>query len=125
MQSQEKIWIITADAPQIKVPDATREVITRELTRVDETQRSNKKVVEDAAAVSVETLEQNMTSFLSVVGRLFSRAEEQSKVDDSGMQLDEIELSVEITAEGEIKLLGTGVKGGGKGGLTLKFKRTQ
>lgn len=32
----------------------------------------------------------------------------------SSMQLDEIELSVEISGEGEVKLVGTGAKAAGK-----------
>ena len=37
-------------------------------------------------------------------------------------QVDEIEVSVEITAEGNIQLVG-GVKAGATGGLTIKLKR--
>jgi hypothetical protein len=39
------------------------------------------------------------------------------------MQLDEIELSVEINGEGQMSILGTGGKAGGKGAIKLKFKR--
>nr|WP_281257084.1 hypothetical protein [Calothrix elsteri] len=39
------------------------------------------------------------------------------------MQLDEIELTVEINGEGQVKLLGNGIKAGGKGGIKLTFKR--
>jgi hypothetical protein len=39
------------------------------------------------------------------------------------MCLDEIELSVEIGAEGEIRLIGSGAKANGKGAIKLKFKR--
>lgn len=45
--------------------------------------------------VSVEKLEREMTHFLQVVGHLFSRAELESNI-RPGMQLDEIELSIEI-----------------------------
>jgi len=41
------------------------------------------------------------------------------------MQLDEIELSVEISGEGEIKLMGTGGKAGSKGAIKLTFKRAE
>lgn len=64
-----------------------------------------------------------MASFVSVVSRLFNRAEQQADK-KSGMQLDEIELSsVEISAEGEVKLVGTGAKAAGRGAIKLKFKR--
>jgi hypothetical protein len=38
------------------------------------------------------------------------------------MELDEIELSVEVNGEGQLSLLGSGSKLGGKGAITLKFK---
>jgi hypothetical protein len=41
------------------------------------------------------------------------------------MHLDEIELSVEINGEGKVSLIGSGAKAGGKGAITLKFKRTE
>jgi hypothetical protein len=41
------------------------------------------------------------------------------------MQLDEIELSVEINGEGQVSLIGTGTKVGGKGAIKLKFKRSE
>ncbi|WP_414579668.1 hypothetical protein [Anabaena sp. CCY 9402-a] len=63
-----------------------------------------------------------MTHFLEVVGRLFNRAEQQA---NGGMQLDEIELSVEISAEGEVKLIGNGAKAGGKGAIKLVFRRQE
>ena len=63
-----------------------------------------------------------MSKFLQVVSGVFSRAEKQVNL-QSGLKLDEIEVSVEINGEGEVKLLGTGGKAGTKGGITLKFKR--
>jgi hypothetical protein len=63
-----------------------------------------------------------MTDFLQVVGELFSEAERRN----SGMQLEEIELSVKINGEGEVSLFGiAGTKAGGEGGITLKFKRKE
>ena len=50
---------------------------------------------------------------------MFSQAEQLR----TGMQLDEIELSVEINSEGKVSLFGIGGKAGGKGAMTLKFKR--
>jgi hypothetical protein len=73
-------------------------------------------------AISVDKLEQEMTHFLQVVGRLFNRAEQEA-FKKPGMQLDEIELSIEINGEGQISLIGTGAKAGGKGAIKLKFKR--
>jgi hypothetical protein len=66
-------------------------------------------------------LEQGMTEFLGVVGRVFRHAQVRT-AELAGMELDEIELSVEINGEGQLSLLGSGGKVGGKGAMTLKFK---
>ena len=70
-----------------------------------------------------ELLERNMLAFLQMVSGLFQ------KVDvvigkDADLQLDEVELSVEISTEGEVKLVAGG-KAAGKGAITLKFKRPE
>jgi hypothetical protein len=67
-------------------------------------------------------LEHKMADFLDMVGRLFQQSEEQSQ-QHSGMRLTEVELSVEIGAEGEVKLIAGG-KATGKGAIKLKFTRT-
>jgi hypothetical protein len=69
-----------------------------------------------------EMSEAKMSGFLQMVSRIFSSAEQEAKK-TAGMSLDEIELSVEIGAEGEIRLIGSGVKATGKGAIKLKFKR--
>ena len=73
-----------------------------------------------AMPVSFEKLKQNAGDFLDMVGELFERADRQQPV---GMKLDEVELAVEINGEGQLSLMGTGGKVGGKGAITLKFKR--
>ena len=106
--SEETIWIVTDDT-----------------TQASDNQRSYKEVAQERGVkVSVIELEQKMSHFLQAVGRIFRQAEQQSICTD-GMQLNEIELSVEISGEGEIKLMGTGGKAGGKGSITLKFKRLE
>lgn len=104
--SDETIWIVTSDT--IAPSDSSRSY--REVAQ------------EKGVKVPLSELEQNMSHFLQSVGQIFRQAEQQtSRL--SGIQLDEIELSVEISGEGEIKLIGTGGKAGGKGGIKLKFKR--
>ncbi|AFY36036.1 hypothetical protein [Calothrix sp. PCC 7507] len=121
----DSIWIVTDDTHQISIPDGTRGGISRGGDWGDETRESTgSKSVGDAVKVSAQKLEQEMTHFLQVVGRLFSRAEQQAQV-NSGMQLSEIELSVEISGEGEVKLIGNGAKAGGKGAIKLTFKRQE
>lgn len=124
MQNEETIWIVTDDTPQIAIP----EKVTRGVSRGDwddDVQRdSGSRGVGDAVKVSAEKLEQEMTRFLQVLGKVFNQAEKQAK-GNTAMQLDEIELSVEISGEGEVKLLGSGAKGGGKSAIKLTFKRKE
>lgn len=103
--TEETIWIVTED------------------TQASDNQRSYREIVKEGAVkVSVTELEKRMSTFLSAVGRIFKQAEAQNIPTDK-IRLDEIELSCEISAEGEVKLIGTGGKIGGKGAITLKFKR--
>ena len=125
-KDSDSLWIVTDETPQISIPDGAKSGISNARGWAGDAVReaTESKAVGDAVKVSAQKLEQNMTHFLKVVGSLFSRAEEQAKV-NSRMQLDEIELSVEISGEGEVKLIGSGVKAGSKGAIKLKFKRQE
>lgn len=70
----------------------------------------------------VSQLEHNMAQFLQLIGRLFKQVD-QEVGSESGMKLDEVELSVEISGEGEVKLVAGG-KAAGKGAIKLKFTRS-
>ncbi len=65
-----------------------------------------------------------MTVLLQQLGRVLSHAKQRAG-ELAGMELEEIELSLEINSEGQVSLLGSGVKAGGKGAMTLKFKATK
>jgi hypothetical protein len=104
--SEETIWVVTDDFVQ----DSEAR---RDYRETDESR---------GVEVSVSALELKMSHFLQSVGRIFHKAEQQEN-QASGMRLDEIELSIEINGEGEVKLLGTGGKAGGKGAIKIKFKR--
>ncbi len=121
---ENTIWVVTDDTLKITIPDGTRSGIDRGDDWGNETDTTGSKGVGDAVKVSVEKLEQEMSHFLQVVGQIFHRAEQQVNA-RSGIQLDEIELSVEISGEGEVKLIGNGAKAGGKGAIKLKFKRVE
>lgn len=82
----------------------------------------NKNSAKHEKTLSVAELEAKMSGFLQMVGRIFSSAEKEAKK-TSGMSLTEIELSVEIGAEGEIRLIGSGAKANGKSAIKLKFTR--
>ncbi|MBD2356613.1 hypothetical protein H6G41_18615 [Tolypothrix sp. FACHB-123] len=119
----DSIWIVTDDTPQIAIPDNNQGGNFRGINRSDETRETTgSKGVTDAVPVPAQKLEKEMTKFLGVVGRLFNQAEQQAQV-KSGMQLEEIELSIEISGEGEVKLIGSGAKASGKGAIKLTFKR--
>jgi len=119
----DSIWIVTDDTSPITIPDGTKGGTLRGGDWGDET-RETPKGSTDAVKISADKLEAEMSHFLQVVGRLFSRAEQQAKV-NSGMQLEEIELSVEISGEGQVKLIGSGAKASGKGAIKLTFKRQE
>ncbi len=83
-----------------------------------------------ARRISVVELEQKMGQFLGLVGRLFRQAEQQAQLTTaeapmgktSRLKLEEVEMAIEITASGEVKLIAGG-KAETKGSIKLKFKR--
>jgi hypothetical protein len=83
-----------------------------------------------ARRLNIVDLELKMHQFLMVVGRLFRQAEQQAQMTEkenplgrtSHLQLDEVEMSIEITAGGEVKLIAGG-RAETKGTIKLKFKR--
>ena len=74
---------------------------------------SRKRVPLDAQALKTQ-----MQGMLAVVNDLFDQA-----TTETGLQLKEVELSVEINAEGQLSLVGNGGKLANSGGITLKFTR--
>ena len=114
-QSDDTIWIVTSQSSD--------EYGSKTGSKAPPYYQNNPPVNrENAVPVKASKLEAELSKFLAVVGGLFNRAQEQVN-QQTGFKLDEIQLSVEISGEGEIKLLGTGVKTETKGGLTFTFKR--
>ncbi|MGA7937290.1 MAG: hypothetical protein WCA35_27310 [Kovacikia sp.] len=72
-----------------------------------------KRVPLDALALKAQ-----MEGLIHVVGDLFTTAEAKS-----GMQLNEVQLSVAISADGKVNILGMGGGLANNGGITLKFAR--
>ena len=70
--------------------------------------------------LDAQALKSQMEGMLAIVNDLFSQSDTQT-----GLRLDEVELSVEINAEGQLSLVGNGSKLGNKGGIILKFTRPQ
>ena len=113
MSTEPSIWIITRD----RVDDESGS------KAVFDTGASYRKIEPPSARnrhqVSAQVLQQNMTEFLVVVESAFEKAEQSQ----AKMQLEEVELVVEVNGKGQVSLLGTGGELGGKGAITLKFKR--
>lgn len=119
--SEDSIWIITAETPApTSVSEGGRDGGIRRGPFDEPAQLPIRRGVE----VPAVKLEQGMSDFLQVVGRVLGHVQNRSQ-ELAGMELDEIELSVEINGEGQLSLLGTGGKVGGSSGMTLKFKRSQ
>jgi hypothetical protein len=68
----------------------------------------------------VIVLSENLKKFIESVNMLMANLPPVGKP----FQLEEIELAVEVNAEGNFQLIG-GIKTGVTGGLTLKLKRTE
>lgn len=111
---EDFIWIVTNETDQGSAPiegqRGWREDVQTRLTHLQEVK------------LPVSQLEQNMNQFLQLIGRLFKQVDQQIGT-ESDMKLDEVELSVEISGEGEIKLVAGG-KAAGKGAIKLKFTRS-
>ena len=77
-----------------------------------------KKIVQQRTPLDAAALKVQMNGLLKVLGDISTQANQQS-----GLQLDEVELSVEINGEGQVSILGNSGKLGNKGAIKLKFKR--
>ena len=121
--SDNVIWIITEppNPPTVPPPIPGTSRGDQRLNPFGESLAPTSNQRQYAIPVQVDKLEQNMTTFLSNMGRVLNRAR-QSASEVAGMELEEIELSVEINGEGQVNLLGSGVKASSKGAMTLKFK---
>jgi U3 small nucleolar RNA-associated protein 14 len=84
-----------------------------ELVETVKTLAKRKRVSLDAQALKAQ-----MSSMLAILDEVFTEANTRT-----GLQLDEVELSVEINAEGQLSIVGNGGKLGNTGGMTLKFTR--
>jgi len=123
-ETPDTIWIITetSEIPVTEEPTGAKDGTGDAGGSLDQTQQPTSQTPVSrrrGVPVSAQKLKQEMAKFVQVVGEVFSQAEQLR----TGMQLDEIDLSVEINSEGKVSLFGVGGKAGGKGAMTLKFKR--
>jgi hypothetical protein len=74
-----------------------------------------------ARALDVSVLRENVKQFLSILEQLLP--EQMATVGD--FRLEEVEVSAEITGEGSLMLLGTGVRATALGGIKFVLKRVK
>ena len=80
--------------------------------------QQTRKSLTQRVQVNVEDLKREIGNLLGVVGDVFDQAR-----NETGMSLEEVELSIEVSSEGQISILGSGGKISGSGGIKLSFKR--
>ncbi|MDQ0323459.1 hypothetical protein QO002_005665 [Pararhizobium capsulatum DSM 1112] len=68
--------------------------------------------------LSADDLRDQVTNLLEVVQHVFDQS-----FTNASLSLDQLELSVEISSEGQINILGSGGKVAGRGGIKLIFKK--
>ena len=110
---EDYIVIVTDETDEVSMPidgeKGWREEVTKRISSLKEVR------------LPVSQLEENMNQFLQLIGRLFKQVDQQIGA-ESDMKLDEVELAVEVSGEGEVKLVAGG-KAAAKGAIKLKFKR--
>ena len=69
--------------------------------------------------ISVEQFQSRLIEFLNNIQTVLSNC----NVEYKGFSMDTVQVSAEISADGQIGFMGTHVGIGGKGGITFEFKR--
>ena len=77
-----------------------------------------KTIVRQRVPLDAAALKTQMSGLLQVMNDVFDQASQQT-----GLQLDEVELSVELNAQGQVSIMGSGGSLSDKGAIKLKFKR--
>ena len=80
--------------------------------------RQARKTLTQRVRVDAEDLKREIGNLLVVVGDVFDRA-----LNETGLCLEEVELSIEVSSEEQISILGRCGKIGGTGGIKLSFER--
>lgn len=80
--------------------------------------QQTRKSLTQRVQINADDLKREIGNLLAVVGDVFDQA--RSEV---GLSLEEVELSIEVSSEGQISILGSGGKISGTGGIKLSFKR--
>ena len=104
---EDYIVIVTDEADEVSMP------IDGEKGWGEEVRKRISSIKE--VRLPVSQLEENMNQFLKLIGRLCKQVDQQVGT-ESDMKLDEVELAVEVSGEGEVKLVAGG-KAAGKGSI--------
>lgn len=89
-------------------------------SRVDALRTFEKKRI----GIKANVLKARMQDMINIANEVFAEDAQSLKAEESrGLHLEEITLSVQVNAKGELGILGTGGELGGSGGITLKFSR--
>lgn len=121
MSDTIELWVVAETESEVEVETGSRDGDYTGPSFGDRVDRTTKKLISmtrKRVPVDVSLLKKQMNGMMQVVDELFIQSENQTK-----MQLDEVELKVEINAEGQLSLVGNGGKLGNTGGITLKFSR--
>lgn len=123
LAEDNQLWVVTETdvvVEQVEVEGRRSGGVDRgggfgapEAREVVRTITQRKRVSLDAQALKTQ-----MESMLAIVNDLFSQADTQT-----GLRLEEVALSVEISAEGQVSIVGNGGKLASSGGISLKFTR--
>ena len=77
-----------------------------------------RKSLTQRVQISADELKQQIGNLVAIVGEVFDQSHAET-----GLLLEQVELSIEISSQGQISILGSGGKLEGKGGIKLSFKR--
>ncbi|NQV32220.1 MAG: hypothetical protein HQ515_05970 [Phycisphaeraceae bacterium] len=105
--ASEKMWIVAASETPVQPDRVERGSIPR-------------AAIENIRAVSVSLLNENMEAFFKQLQKIVTPAQEAI----GAFELSQVEVTVQVTGEGKVCLLGTGAKMELQGGLKFILKRT-
>jgi NTP pyrophosphatase (non-canonical NTP hydrolase) len=117
---QGSLWFVTevASAETVEVAEGSRSSEDVGGGFGSSVVQQTRKSLTQRVQVNVEDLKREIGNLLGVVGDVFDQAR-----NETGMSLEEVELSIEVSSEGQISILGSGGKISGSGGIKLSFKR--
>ena len=120
MAEQTGLWFVTevAASERVEVIEGGRSSEDVGGGFVTGAVQAVRKSLTQRVQISADELKRQIGNLLAVVGDVF----DQTHV-ETGIVLEGVELSIEISSEGQISILGSGGKLEGKGGIKLSFKR--